>query len=100
MIVTGKGNVYDRLSFNMSLSSVCKIFFGVQAKSDFSLPASSFYLSSPVFTFHSHFSLLSLSCIAGYSPYASFPSKTLATNLVSDLSSSSPLDLGNWFNSA
>ncbi|XP_051771562.1 protein transport protein Sec24C isoform X2 [Ctenopharyngodon idella] len=30
----------------------------------------------------------------GYSPYASFPSKTLATNLVSDLSSSSPLDLG------
>uniref|UniRef100_A0A672LJR2 Protein transport protein Sec24C-like n=1 Tax=Sinocyclocheilus grahami TaxID=75366 RepID=A0A672LJR2_SINGR len=28
----------------------------------------------------------------GYSPYASFPSKTLATNLVSDLSS--PLDLG------
>ncbi|XP_055031587.2 protein transport protein Sec24C isoform X3 [Misgurnus anguillicaudatus] len=29
----------------------------------------------------------------GYSPYASFPSKTLATNLVSDLSSS-PLDLG------
>uniref|UniRef100_A0A672KPS2 SEC24 homolog C, COPII coat complex component n=1 Tax=Sinocyclocheilus grahami TaxID=75366 RepID=A0A672KPS2_SINGR len=38
-------------NFNMSLSSVCKIFFGVQAKSDFSLPASSFYLSSPVFTF-------------------------------------------------
>ncbi|KAK7122366.1 hypothetical protein R3I94_019479 [Phoxinus phoxinus] len=30
----------------------------------------------------------------GYSPYASFPTKTLATNLVSDLSSSSPLDLG------
>ncbi|XP_017213967.2 protein transport protein Sec24C isoform X2 [Danio rerio] len=30
----------------------------------------------------------------GYSPYASFPSKTLTTNLVSDLSSSSPLDLG------
>ncbi|XP_051523291.1 protein transport protein Sec24C isoform X3 [Myxocyprinus asiaticus] len=30
----------------------------------------------------------------GYSPYASFPSKNLATNLVSDLSSSSPLDLG------
>ncbi|XP_046709553.1 protein transport protein Sec24C isoform X1 [Silurus meridionalis] len=30
----------------------------------------------------------------GYSPYASFPSKALAANLVSDLSSSSPLDLG------
>ncbi|XP_026078174.1 protein transport protein Sec24C-like isoform X2 [Carassius auratus] len=30
----------------------------------------------------------------GCSPYASFPTKTLATNLVSDLSSSSPLDLG------
>ncbi|KAA0724984.1 Protein transport protein [Triplophysa tibetana] len=30
----------------------------------------------------------------GYSPYASFPSKTVAANLVSDLSSSSPLDLG------
>lgn len=55
MIVTGKGNV-----FNMSLSSVCKIFFRVQAKSDFSLPASSFYISFPDFTFHSHFSLLSL----------------------------------------
>ncbi|XP_058262296.1 protein transport protein Sec24C isoform X2 [Hemibagrus wyckioides] len=30
----------------------------------------------------------------GYTPYASFPSKALAANLVSDLSSSSPLDLG------
>ncbi|XP_026770806.3 protein transport protein Sec24C isoform X1 [Pangasianodon hypophthalmus] len=30
----------------------------------------------------------------GYSPYASFPSKAFAANLVSDLSSSSPLDLG------
>ncbi|XP_066519101.1 protein transport protein Sec24C isoform X2 [Hoplias malabaricus] len=30
----------------------------------------------------------------GFSPYASFPSKALAANLVSDLSSSSPLDLG------
>ncbi|XP_026996265.2 protein transport protein Sec24C isoform X2 [Tachysurus fulvidraco] len=30
----------------------------------------------------------------GYTPYASFPSKALAANLVSDLSSSSQLDLG------
>ncbi|TSK14801.1 Protein transport protein Sec24C [Bagarius yarrelli] len=30
----------------------------------------------------------------GYNPYASFPSKALAANLASDLSSSSPLDLG------
>ncbi|XP_036402528.1 protein transport protein Sec24C-like isoform X2 [Megalops cyprinoides] len=30
----------------------------------------------------------------GYSPYSSFPSKALAANVVSDLSSPSPLDLG------
>ncbi len=66
----------------------------MQAKSDFSHPASSFYI-----LFHTSFPFFTAlsSCIAGYSPYASFPSKTLATNLVSDLSSSSPLDLGNWF---
>lgn len=46
-------------------------------------------------SFHSY-----LSCISGYSPYASFPSKALAANLVSDLSSSSPLDLGNCFHYA
>lgn len=34
-----------------------------------------------------------LSCLSGYSPYASFPSKAVAANPVSDLSS--PLDLGN-----
>uniref|UniRef100_A0A674D220 SEC24 homolog C, COPII coat complex component n=1 Tax=Salmo trutta TaxID=8032 RepID=A0A674D220_SALTR len=33
-----------------------------------------------------------LSCLSGYSPYASFPSKAVAANPVSDLSS--PLDLG------
>lgn len=39
-------------------------------------------------------SLLSLfSCISGYSPFTSFPSKAVAANPVSDLSS--PLDLGN-----
>ncbi len=38
--------------------------------------------------------LLSLSsCISGYSPFTSFPSKAVAANPVSDLSS--PLDLGN-----
>lgn len=33
------------------------------------------------------------SCISGYSPFTSFPSKAVAANPVSDLSS--PLDLGN-----
>lgn len=36
-----------------------------------------------------------LSCISGYSPFTSFPTKTVAANPVSDLSS--PLDLGNCF---
>lgn len=38
------------------------------------------------------------SCLSGYSTYASFPSKAVAANPVSDLSS--PLDLGNCFLSA
>lgn len=47
-----------------------------------------------MFSFHLlRWHLLLFSCISGFSPFSSFPSKAVAANPVCDLSS--PLDLGN-----
>lgn len=80
------------LVFHVSNKSTSTTEFDSSCHPDF-LPFFFFCLVFlPIPVFHGF-----LSCISGYSPYASFPSKALAANLVSDLSSSSPLDLGNCF---
>lgn len=55
---------------------------------------SSLHLTSPITLYFCVCPFPSFSCISGYSPFTSFPSKAVAANPASDLSS--PLDLGNW----